>query len=101
MTGERITIEQAAHVARLARLDVTGDELALYTMQLEAVLEYAGQVAAVDTSSVQPTAHATPAENVMRKDEPGECLERDDVLREAPESMDGMFLVPRILGEAP
>ncbi len=96
-----ITEEDVAHVARLARLELTEEELHRYTEQLGAVLDYAADVSALDISGVAPTAHPFPLRNVLRPDEPQPSLDREDVLAMAPESEDGRFRVPRILGEAP
>jgi aspartyl-tRNA(Asn)/glutamyl-tRNA(Gln) amidotransferase subunit C len=96
-----ISREDVAHVARLARLDVTEDELDRFTGQLAAVLEHAADVAALDTKGVPPTAHPLPLVNVLREDEPRPSLDRDEVLAAAPDAEDGRFRVPRILGEAP
>lgn len=98
---DRITSADAAYVARLARLDLTEEEVELYTEQLGAVLDYAADVSALDTSGVPPTAHPLPLTNVLRPDEPGPSLERDEVLAMAPDAEDGRFRVPRILGDAP
>jgi aspartyl-tRNA(Asn)/glutamyl-tRNA(Gln) amidotransferase subunit C len=99
--AERISRDDVAHVARLARLELTDDELELFTGQLADVLDHANDVAALDTSGVAPTAHPLPLSNVFREDVPGPCLDRDEVLAQAPEAEDGRFRVPRILGEAP
>jgi len=88
-------------VARLARLDLTGEELDRFAEQLGAVLEHAADVAALDTAGVPPTAHPFPLVNVMREDVPGASVDRDEVLSQAPAAQDGRFRVPRILGEAP
>lgn len=98
---ERITTADVAHVARLARLDVTEDELELFAEQLGAVLEHAADVAALDIADVPPTAHPLPLVNVFRADEPRPSLDRDEVLAQAPAAESGRFRVPRILGEAP
>src|SRR3954451_18889204 len=98
---ERISRADVAHVARLARLDLTDDELEEYTKQLGAVLEHAADVASLDIADVPPTHHPLPLVNVLRDDEPTPCLDRDEVLAEAPEAEDGRFRVPRILSEAP
>jgi aspartyl-tRNA(Asn)/glutamyl-tRNA(Gln) amidotransferase subunit C len=90
-----------AHVARLARLELSEDELELFTGQLADVLDHANDVAALDTSGVPPTAHPLPLANVFREDVPRPSLDRDEVLAEAPEAEAGRFRVPRILGEAP
>lgn len=89
------------HVARLARLELTEEELDRYVDQLGAVLDHAADVAALDTRGVQPTAHPLPLENVLRDDVVGPSLDRDEVLREAPDSDGVRFRVPRILGEEP
>ncbi len=99
--AERLTREDVAHVAHLARLDITDDELDLYTEQLAAVLEHAADVEALDTSGVPPTAHPLPIANVLREDEIQPSLERDEVLGQAPAVEDGRFRVPQILGDAP
>src|SRR3954469_604140 len=99
--AEPISRADVAHVARLARLDVTEDELERFTEQLGAVLEHAADVAALDTAGVPPTAHPLPLVNVLRDDQPRPSLDRDEVLAQAPKAEDGQFWVPRILGEAP
>jgi aspartyl-tRNA(Asn)/glutamyl-tRNA(Gln) amidotransferase subunit C len=90
-----------AHVAHLSRLDLTEEELELFTVQLGAVLEHAADVASLDTAGVEPTAHPLDLINVLRPDTPVACLDRDEVLAMAPDAEDGRFRVPRILGEAP
>jgi aspartyl-tRNA(Asn)/glutamyl-tRNA(Gln) amidotransferase subunit C len=96
-----ITTEDVAHVARLARLSLTDEELDRYTEQLAAVLRHAADVAALDTEGVPPTAHPLPLANVLRDDVVRPCLDRDEVLAQAPDAEDNRFRVPRILGEAP
>ena len=97
----RITRDDVAHVAWLARLAVTDEELERFTEQLAAVLDHAADVEALDTAGVPPTAHPLPLENVLREDAPGPCLERDEVLGQAPAVEAGRFKVPPVLGEAP
>ena|SRR6516225_4149817 len=96
-----ISRADVAHVARLARLDLTDDELDRFTGQLAAVLEHAGDLAALDTAGVPPTAHPLELVNVLRDDVPRPCLDRDEVLAMAPAAEDGRFRVPKILGDAP
>jgi aspartyl-tRNA(Asn)/glutamyl-tRNA(Gln) amidotransferase subunit C len=101
MSGERrLTREDAAYVARLARIDLTAEELDRYAEQLAAVLGHATELAALNTEGVEPTAHPLPLRNVTREDEPAPSLDRDEVLAQAPAVEDGRFRVPRILGEA-
>ena len=99
--SERITPEDVAHVAKLARLDLTEEEMARLVVDLGAVLDHAADVAALDTSGVPPTAHPLPLQNVLRPDRPHAVLDRDEVLAMAPRAEDGRFRVPPILGEEP
>ena len=89
------------HVAVLARLALTDDEVERFTEQLAAVLAHAQDVASLDTAGVPPTAHPLDLVNVLRDDVPSPGLDRDAVLAMAPAAEDGRFRVPRILGEAP
>lgn len=93
--------DDVAHVAALARLSLTDEELDRFTGQLARVIEHARDVAALDVAGVAPTAHPVPIRNVLRPDVPEPCLERDVVLAQAPDVEDGRFKVPRIVGEAP
>jgi aspartyl-tRNA(Asn)/glutamyl-tRNA(Gln) amidotransferase subunit C len=99
--SHRLTREDAAYVARLARIDLEPEELDMFAVQLAAVLDHAAQVAAIDTSNVEPTAHPLPLVNVFRDDEPQPSLDRQEVLAQAPATESGRFKVPRILGDAP
>lgn len=98
---DRISTADVAHVARLARLALTDEELARFTEQLGVVLDHAADIAALDLQGVPPTAHPLPLVNVLRDDEVVPCLPRDVVLAGAPDASDDRFRVPRILGEAP
>jgi aspartyl-tRNA(Asn)/glutamyl-tRNA(Gln) amidotransferase subunit C len=97
---DKLTRDDAAYVAGLARIALTEAELDLYAGQLAVVLDHAAQIAAIDTGGVEPTAHPLPLKNVLRDDVPRPCLDRAEVLSQAPEAEDGRFRVPRILGEA-
>ncbi len=99
--SDRITAADVAHVARLARLDLTPDELERFTGQLGDILDHAADVEALDLDDVEPMAHTLPLRNVARPDVPTSCLDRDEVLAQAPDAEAGQFRVPRILGEEP
>lgn len=99
--SDRITPADVAHVAQLARLDLTEEEQARMVVDLGAVLDHAAGVAALDTAGVPPTAHPLPLANVFRADEVRPSLDRDEVLAMAPQAEDGRFRVPSILGEEP
>src|SRR5687767_14375086 len=96
-----ISRDDVAHIANLARLELTDDELDLFTAQLGAVLEHAADVEALDVADVPPTMHPYPLRNVMRGDEVRPGVDRDEVLSQAPAAEDGRFRVPAILGEEP
>ena len=96
-----ISRDEVAHVARLARLTLGDDELDLFTGQLASILHHAADVEALDLHDVPPTSHPYPLRNVTRPDEVRPCLDRDEVLAQAPAAEDGMFRVPPVLGEAP
>lgn len=96
-----ITIQDVAHVAQLARLKLTEEELEKFTGQLAAVLDHARDVESLDTEGVPPTAHPLPLTNVLREDEVRPSLDRAEVLACAPSVEADRFRVPRILGEAP
>lgn len=95
-----ISKEQVLHVARLARLALTDEEVERFTHQLSSILEHAEQVSALATEDVPPTSHAIPLRNVFRPDEPQPSLPQEKALSTAPEAEDGRFRVPRIMEDA-
>ncbi len=95
-----ITKETVRHVAKLARLELAPHEEDQLTQELGAILGYVEQLAEVDVTGVEPTAQAIPVANVVREDRLHESLSRDEVLQNAPVPEQGMFRVPRIIGEA-
>lgn len=97
MTG--ITNEEVRHVAKLARLRVSDEEVELFTTQLEAILDHARSISELDTDGVEPTSHPLAMTNVFREDVVEPSLSQDDALSNAPASDKGRFQVPQILGE--
>jgi aspartyl-tRNA(Asn)/glutamyl-tRNA(Gln) amidotransferase subunit C len=93
----RVTPETVDHVAALARLSLTGEERERFARQLDAVLAYAESIQSLDLSGVEPMSHAI-ATGVLREDEPRPSLDREQALSAAPETADGLFLVPRVIG---
>ncbi|WAA12609.1 Asp-tRNA(Asn)/Glu-tRNA(Gln) amidotransferase subunit GatC [Fervidibacillus halotolerans] len=93
----RISKEQVAHVAHLARLSFSEEELEKFTHQLDAIITYAEQLNELDTSNVKPTSHVLDMKNVMREDVPEKGLPREEVLKNAPDHQDGLIRVPSIL----
>lgn len=86
--------EQVLHVARLARLELTDDEVERMAGELSGILEHVDLIADLDLEGVQPTAHVVALENVLRADEPEPSLARSDALATAPDPSDGAFRVP-------
>jgi aspartyl-tRNA(Asn)/glutamyl-tRNA(Gln) amidotransferase subunit C len=99
--ASRISPEDVAHVAKLARLELAPGELEVYTEQLASVLDHFADIDALDLAAVEPMTQPYPLRNVLRDDVPGPCLDRDEVLAQAPAAEAGRFRVPAILGEAP
>jgi aspartyl-tRNA(Asn)/glutamyl-tRNA(Gln) amidotransferase subunit C len=93
--------DEVAHVAKLARLQLTDEQIDTFTPQLAAILEHAADVEALDLADVPPTSHPYPLKNVWRPDVSRDAGIRDAVLAAAPDTDQGMFRVPPVLGEAP
>jgi aspartyl-tRNA(Asn)/glutamyl-tRNA(Gln) amidotransferase subunit C len=91
-----ITTEDVLHVARLARLELAGDEVERMREQLSAILEAVGKVAELDLEGVEPTAHPLDLVNVLAEDEPRPSLTREEALANAPDPEDGFFGVPAV-----
>jgi aspartyl-tRNA(Asn)/glutamyl-tRNA(Gln) amidotransferase subunit C len=89
-----ISREQVEHVARLARLALTRDELERFGAQLDAILEAVGKVSELDLSDVEPTAHPLDVANVWADDEPRPSLPVEEALANAPERDGNFFRVP-------
>jgi aspartyl-tRNA(Asn)/glutamyl-tRNA(Gln) amidotransferase subunit C len=91
--------EQVEHVAKLARLALTEEELDTFEEQLSRVLEHANTVTNLDTEGVEPTSHSMPLMNVLRPDVVVPSIGSEAALANAPAAEDGHFRVPRILDE--
>lgn len=98
---ERITREDVAAVARLARLRLSDEQLDRATSQLGDILDHARDLASLDLAGIEPTSHPYPLGNVLRDDVAAPSLDRDEVLAAAPAAESGMFRVPPVIGEAP
>jgi aspartyl-tRNA(Asn)/glutamyl-tRNA(Gln) amidotransferase subunit C len=86
----KLTREQVEHVAHLARLSLTDEEIERYREQLSAVLDYAEMLNEIDTTAIPPTATVLPLRTVLRPDEPKPSFSPDDILANAP-YRDGQF----------
>jgi aspartyl-tRNA(Asn)/glutamyl-tRNA(Gln) amidotransferase subunit C len=86
--------EQVLHVARLARLELTGEEVERMSAELSGVLDHIEKIGELDLADVPPTSHPMAVENALRPDEPQPSLPREVALDQAPATQDGGFLVP-------
>ena len=96
----KITKDEVLYVANLARLEVNPDNIDRFADQIGQILEYVETLNKVDTAGVTPTSHAISLTNAFRKDGEIGHLNRDAVLKNAPDKdeEDGSFLVPKVVG---
>ena len=99
-TSARLSRADVVHVAKLARLALTDDEIDSVTADLAGILDHAQDVASLDTAGVAPTSHPLPLVNVLREDVVTPSLDRAEVLAMAPAAESNRFRVPQILGDA-
>ncbi len=86
--------EQVLHVARLARLELSDEDVERMAGELSAILEHVERISALDLDGVPPTTHVVALENVLREDVPRPSLPRERALEAAPDPDDGAFRVP-------
>lgn len=91
-----LTIEDVLHIANLARLELSEDELSRYRGQLSAILDYFQQLESLDTDMVPPTASVSTGQTTLRADQIQPGLDLDELLHNAPESEARLFRVPPI-----
>jgi aspartyl-tRNA(Asn)/glutamyl-tRNA(Gln) amidotransferase subunit C len=92
-----ISVEDVRHIANLARLKLTEEEILRYAEQLSAVLDYASRLQELDTSQISPTTSISPFNAPLRPDEPRPSLPRERILANAPQQETDMFRVPPVL----
>ena len=93
----QISQEEVLQVARLARLEVSGEELENMTGQLDRILSYVAKLNELNTDGVTPTTHAIAIHNAFREDTVKESLPRQEALANAPEENGEAFVVPRVI----
>jgi aspartyl-tRNA(Asn)/glutamyl-tRNA(Gln) amidotransferase subunit C len=96
---DRLSRQEVAHLAHLARMAVSDEELDLFAGQLDVILAAVARVGEVAADEIPPTSHAVPLQNVFRADERRPGLTQEQALACAPAAEGGRFRVPRILGE--
>ena len=94
VSAPMIDREQVLHVARLARLELSEEEVERMAIELSGILEHVDKISALDLEDVEPTTHVIALENVWRADEPTASLPRERALEQAPDPAEGAFRVP-------
>ena len=92
-----ITVKDVENIAKLARLQFSGEEKQKFTKQLADIIAYVEKLNELDTENVPPTYHVLPLTNVKRRDEVRPWLKQDEALRNAPKKFKGFFSVPEVI----
>lgn len=92
-----LTKELINHIAELAHLKLTDEEIKKFQKELSQILDYVNQLNEVDTSNVDPLHHPLPITNVFREDKVKKSIEREEALKNAPDSTDEFFKVPKVI----
>jgi aspartyl-tRNA(Asn)/glutamyl-tRNA(Gln) amidotransferase subunit C len=90
--------DEVRHIAKLANLEFSEEEIGRFTEQFNSILEYVARLNALDTSSIEPTSHVGGGSHSLREDALEPSLSRDEALANAPESERGHFKVPKVIG---
>lgn len=93
----KISKEMVKHISLLSRLELKDEEIEVYQDQLSRILDYVEKLNEVNTENIKPTSHVLSLNNVFREDMVGISLSREEVLRNAPDSTDKFFRVPKII----
>ncbi|MFH0992412.1 MAG: Asp-tRNA(Asn)/Glu-tRNA(Gln) amidotransferase subunit GatC [bacterium] len=94
-----VTIQDVAHIAKLARLEFSEEEQQKFTHQMNEILAYMEQLNKLDTTNVQPLSHVIELGNVFRVDEVRPGLSTEEALSNAPAKTDRFFKVPKVIGD--
>ena len=92
-----LTPEEVRHIARLARVGLSQDDMSRFQGQLSQILDYFQRLQEVDTENVPPTAHTLAMHSVMRDDEPRPSFDKEDILANAPQREGDLFRVRAVL----
>lgn len=93
----KITTEDVKHIARLSRLSLSDEETETFCSQLNTIIEYVEQLNSLNTGNTEPTSHVIPLNNVMRDDIPAASLSVEEALKNAPDSTEKFYRVPKII----
>lgn len=94
----KITRDDIIHVANLAHLEMDEESVEKFTVQIDEILKYVETLGSVDTKDIAPTSHAIFLTNAFRKDTEKQDYDRDSLISNAPESDNGNFIVPKVVG---
>ena len=94
--GKIINREDVIHISNLAEIDYNKEEIDKITVQLDKIIEHVAKISEVDTGEVNPTSHVLDISNVMREDNTRQSVKQEEALKNAPESSDDGFKVPKI-----
>lgn len=92
-----ISREEVEHIAKLAKLSLSEQEVDKYAKDLVSIAEFVNQLNEVDISGVEPTAHVVDKKNVFRKDDRKESFPREQILKNAPSKEAGCISVPKVV----
>ena len=93
----KITKEDVKYTAKLAKLTFDDEQIEKLAQDMSNILDYAEKINEVDTENVQPMTHVLEVQNVLREDENEQCLDIEDVLKNAPDRDERTFRVPKVL----
>jgi aspartyl-tRNA(Asn)/glutamyl-tRNA(Gln) amidotransferase subunit C len=100
MNAQAIDPNLVRHIGRLSRIELSDEEVAAFSGQLAAILEYFGKLKELDTEGVEPLVHAVELRNVLGADEPAAGLSTEAALANAPDRDGDFFKVPKVIGES-
>ena len=92
-----VSKEDVLHIAKLSKLNLTDEELEMYTNDLSSIVDFANQLSSIDVEGVKPTAHILNIQNVFRKDVMQASYDREEILKNAPSKDAGCVSVPKVV----
>jgi aspartyl-tRNA(Asn)/glutamyl-tRNA(Gln) amidotransferase subunit C len=98
--GKTIDLELVRHIGKLSRIELSDEQVQTFSRQLAAILEYFDKLQELDTSNVQPMAHAVEIHNVLAEDSPAPSLTPQQALANAPQRDGDFFKVPKVIGDS-
>lgn len=93
----KITSDNVRHVARLARITLSDEQVEIFRKQLNDIVEYVEKLNEIETSNIEPTSHIVPLNNIFREDSMIPSLPRQEMLKNAPDSNERFYIVPKII----